>query len=169
MAKRVFSIGGQTYAGTAQGVAATAWSALKGGAATQIVDCLEFMINGMASASTAGAFMAAYSSTLGTVTANAAPGADGPMVVNATAIANPVIPYWAGTGPVPSVSATLPKLSLGLNVFGGIIRWNAAPTQQWTMIGNVANGGETVVWNSTTHGGNPTGVAANMHIIYEPY
>jgi hypothetical protein len=170
MAKRVFSVGNQTFAGTATGAAATQWLALKGANGTQIIDCLEFLISGMATSSIVAPFMTAYSSTLGvTPTALASPGQDGPMVVSATALSATVIAYFAaGTGPVPAASVTLPKLNLGLNVFGGIIRWNAAPTQQWTMVGNATNGGESVLWNNAT-AGPTTSAAANAHIIYEPY
>ena len=133
---------------------------------------MEFLISGTASAATVGGFTTAYSSTLAAATLSVgAAGSDGPMVVNATALASPVVTHTASTttGPTPSSAQTLPKLNLGLNVFGGIIRWNAAPTQQWTMIGNAVNSGETVLWNDTTFQGSVTGVAANAHIIYEPY
>jgi hypothetical protein len=169
MAKRVFASPNVTYAPTAVNVAATQWMGLKGGATTQIVDLLEFLISGMATSSAVGGFNVAFSSTLAaTPTALASPGSDGPMLVNATALASTVIPHFAAaTGPVPSNSASLPKLNLGLNMFGGIIRWNAAPTQQWTQVGNAVNGGESVLWNSSTAGG-ASGLA-NAHIIYEPY
>jgi hypothetical protein len=171
MAKRIFTTGSLTFTASAHGSAAgtSNFMALKGGATTQIVDILELLVSGMATASTVAAMMTAYSSTLGvTPTALASPGSDGPLVVNATAISSVVVAYFAaGTGPVPSNSAALPKLNLSLNLFGGIIRWNAAPTQQWTQVGNAVNGGETVLWNSTTHGGS-SGLA-NAHIIYEPY
>jgi hypothetical protein len=79
-----------------------------------------------------------------------------------------VVPFVAAaTGPTPSNTVTDSKLSLALNLFGGIVRWNAAPTQQWQIIGNTAPGGESVLWNSSTGGGS-SGLA-NAHIIYEPY
>ena len=168
MAKRIFLTPSTAYAISAFNAAATQWMAVKGGAATQIIDFLEFLISGMAANSAPGEFTVAFSSTLGaTVTTLATPGSDGPMNVNATALANPAIPYFAATtGPFPSNSATLPKLNLGLNAFGGIIRWNAAPTQQWWVVGNTAPGGETVLWN------NLLGIGAtgnlNAHIMYEP-
>jgi hypothetical protein len=171
MAKRIFTVNIPTFAATAHGVAATTsqFMAIKGGTTTQIIDLLEFMVSGMSTASAVGGVVVAYSSTLGiTPTALASPGSDGPMVVNATALASVVIPYFAaGTGPVPSSAVTLPKLNLSLNFFGGIVRWNAAPTQQWTQVGNAVNSGESVLWNSSTHGG--ASGAANAHIIYEPY
>src|SRR5215469_8752116 len=149
MAKRVFLTPSTSYSPTLFNVAATQWMAVKGGAGTQIIDFLEFLLSGIASSSQAGEFTVAFSSTLGvTPTAIATPASDGPMNVSATALANPTIPYFAAaTGPVPTNSATLPKLNLGMNAFGGIIRWNAAPTQQWTSVGNTTNGGETVLWN----------------------
>jgi hypothetical protein len=171
MAKRTFTTGSLSFVASAHGSAAgtSNFMALKGGAATQIVDWLEVLISGMAVSSVVAAPMSAFSSTLGvTPTALASPGSDGPNIVNATALASVVIAYFAAaTGPVPSNSVTLPKLNFSLNAFGGIIRWNAAPTQQWTQIGNAVNGGESVLWNSSTHGG--ATALLNAHIIYEPY
>jgi hypothetical protein len=169
MAKRVFLTPSTSYVPSAFNAAATQWMAIKGGAATQIIDFLEFLVSGMASSSQQAEMTVAFSSTLGaTVTTLATPGSDGPMNVNATALASPVIPYFAATtGPFPSNSAALPKLNLGLNAFGGIIRWNAAPGQQWTSVGNATNGGETVLFNYSG-----TGVVASQlsaHIMYEPY
>ena len=173
MAKRVFTNGGVTYTASAVNAAATQWMAVKGAAATQIVDVLEVLISGMATASTVAGFVLSHVSTLesaagGSVLAGAA--SDGPEVVTATAIASPVVVFVAAstTGPVPTASTTLPRLNLGLNAFGGIIRWNAAPTQQWTQVGNGVNGGESCLFNSSSHGGSG-GAQASSHIIYEPY
>jgi hypothetical protein len=171
MAKRTFSTGSLNWTASATNAAATtsAFMALKGAAATQIVDWLEVLISGMATSSVVAAPMTAFSSTLGvTPTALASPGQDGPMIVNATALSATVVAYFAAaTGPIPTNSVTLPKLNFSLNAFGGIIRWNAAPTQQWTQIGNATSGGETVLWNSSTAGGSTA--LLNAHIIYEPY
>ena len=71
------------------------------------------------------------------------------------------------TGVTPSNVVTNADLNLGLNMFGGILRWNAAPTQQWTQIGNAVNAGESVLYNSSSASGVTTVV--NAHIIYEPY
>jgi len=170
MAKRVVSNVAQTWAPTANNAAATQFIAVKGGSTTQIIDCLEFLISGLATASTATGMQAAYSSTLGATPTvpPALPNADGPMIVNATALASTVVAYTAATtGPIPNAANTLPRLNLGLNLFGGIIRWNAAPTQQWTSVGNAVNGGETVLWNNSSAGGNSGPL--NAHVIYEPY
>jgi len=65
-------------------------------------------------------------------------------------------------------------INVGLNTFGGIIRWNAAPTQQFTLIGNAifAAGppvtfGQAILLNMSAGTGAST--TANVHIIYEPY
>jgi hypothetical protein len=171
MAKRVVTNVSKTWAPTANNVAVTQWIAIKGGSATQIIDCLEFLISGMASSSIPMSIQTAYSSTLGgtPTTPPALPDSDGPMVVNATALASPAVAYTAATtGPTPNSASTLPRLNLGLNVFGGIIRWNAAPTQQWTSVGSAINGGETVLFADSSAGQSGTG-ALNAHIIYEPY
>lgn len=169
MAKRVFALGAQSFAATATGVASTMWMALKGGASTQIVDVLEILVSGLATSSTVAAPNLAFSSTLtATPTALASPGSDGPMNVSATALSSTVVASFAATtGPFPASSAALPKLNLALNAFGGIVRWVAAPTQQWTQVGNLTNGGESVLWNSSTAGGSTASL--NAHIVYEPY
>jgi hypothetical protein len=174
MAKRVVSSVAQSWTAatdaTAVGAASTGFIALKGGSTTQIVDLLEFLISGMASNSAVFGGRVAYSSTLGATptTPPALPNSDGPMIVNATALAATVVAYTAATtGPIPNAANTLPRLSLALNAFGGIIRWNAAPTQQWTQIGNAVNAGESVLYNSSSASGVTTVV--NAHIIYEPY
>lgn len=173
MAKRIFETGSLTFGATAAASALTTsqFMAAKGGASTQIVDFLEFLVSGMATASTVAAMTVAYSSTLGiTPTALASPGSDGPLNIAATALVSgsTVVTYFAaGTGPVMNGASTTPRINLGLNLFGGIVRWNAAPTQQWTSVGNSTNGGETVLYNSSTYGGS-SGLA-NAHIIYEPY
>jgi hypothetical protein len=172
MAKRIFTSQGITFtasaAGSAIGTPGTAsWMALKGAATTQITDILEVMVSGMASASTVAAMNLARASTLETTpTTLPAPHSDSPLHFATAALAAPVVPFvTAATGPTPSNTVTDAKLSLALNLFGGIVRWNAAPTQQWTMVGSTAPGGESILWNSST-GGGASGLA-NAHIIYE--
>lgn len=176
MAKRVFTSQGLTFtaanAGSAIGTSST-YMALKGGSGTQIIDVLEVMVSGMASASTVAAMNLARASTLetGGVTALAAPHSDGGENPSITGLSSSqtVIPFDVAvtTQPTPSNTVTDAKLSLALNLFGGIVRWNAAPTQQWWIVGNTAPAGESVFWNSLT-GGGASGLA-NAHIIYEPY
>jgi len=171
MAKRIFTAQAQTF--TAQATAATLTNAtymgIQGGTSTQIVDILEILVSGFASASTVAAMVFAPASTAPTTpTALASPNSDGPAVANATALSTVVTTYVAAsTGPQASASATVAKLNLGMNLFGGIVRWNAAPTQQIQLIGNVANTGSYLLFNSSTGGGSSG--AANAHIMYEPY
>jgi ABC-type molybdenum transport system ATPase subunit/photorepair protein PhrA len=68
---------------------------------------------------------------------------------------------------VPSNAITDAKLNLGQNAFGGIIRWNAAPMQQWQLLGSTASGAETMLCNLVA--GTGVSTTANAHIIYEPY
>lgn len=174
MAKRIFNTN-LTWATQALGSAVSGTNSMniQGTTASQIIDILEVLISGTASASTIGNFLVVPMSTMGvTFTALAAPNSDGPMQSNATpVIQNTYIA--ATTEPVPSNAVTAPHINLGLNTFGGIIRWNAAPTQQWTSIGSgVFTAGPPTTWggsilsNNSTSGSSTPAVA---HIIYEPY
>jgi hypothetical protein len=173
MAKRIFNHPGQTWAPSATNVAASNWMSITGGSTTQIIDILEVLISGTAAAAAVLATGVRLSSaTIGTPTALAAPATDGPLNVSASALSAPaVMGFAATTGPVPSNAATVAALNLGLNAFGGIIRWNASPFQQWTQVGSAAVGsgvgGISVLWNNSGPGGQSTTAAA--HIIYEPY
>src|SRR6516164_10387357 len=99
MAKRVVANVSKTWAPTANNVAVTQWIAIKGGAATQIIDCLEFLISGMASSSIPMSIQTAYSSTLGgtPTTPPALPDSDGTMVFNSTALTTTGVTCTAAT------------------------------------------------------------------------
>lgn len=170
MAKRLFTTQGLTFNAAAAGTALTAVSfmAVKG-ASNQLVDVLEILINGMASASTLAGFVLKRASTVETTpTTLAAPNSDGLMFPGGTALSSTVTTFVAAaTGPTGSNTVTDATLNLGQNAFGGIIRWNAAPTQEWKILGSAAPGIESVLFNSSTAGG--VNAAANAHIMYEPY
>jgi hypothetical protein len=171
MAKRVFDTFGLTWAANGLGALTTASSymGMRATVVSQLVDVLEVLISGTASASTIGAFaLVRVSTNSATETALANPNSDGPEYPGATAIATVISTYiTATTQPTLSSAATDAKLNLGLNTFGGIIRWNAAPTQQWQLLGSAVSGAGTVLANLTTGGGQST--SANAHILYEPY
>ena len=173
MAKRIFNTYNQSWTASAANSAiasAATYMSIVGGNTTQVCDILEVAVSGLASASTIGAFELVPASTLGTGSSSiSAIGTDGPMNVNATALATTMIPAntYATTQPTPSSATTVPRLNLTINMFGGIFRWNAAPTQQITIVGNATSTGNVVLYNSST-GGGATG-SANAHIIYEPY
>jgi hypothetical protein len=179
MAKRVFKQSNMSWTAIAGGgtfstPATPQWMAVKGGSATQIIDVLEVLISGMASQSTLGGFLLARATTLETAAGGSAlayPATDGGENPNITALVSgsTVIVFTAASTTSPTVNgvSTNAELNLSLNLFGGIIRWNAAPTQQWWIIGNATTTGESVLYNSTSAAG-ATGLA-NAHIIYEPY
>jgi hypothetical protein len=172
MAKRVATAVNLTWTAATAGAAVggSTYLAVKGGASTQVIDILEVFISGLASSSTIGAFQLARESTLDSGgSALAAPHSDGGMNPSITPLSNVVLTYVtaATTQPTPSNTATDAKLNFGLNMFGGIVRWNAAPTQQWWIIGNTAPGGASMLWNSLTGIGQSG--SATAHIIYEPY
>lgn len=171
MAKRVFAAYNQTFTAAAQGTVLgnATYMGLKGGSSTQLIDVLEVLISGMATASiVAGMTLARVLSVSTTDTALASPNSDGPMHPSTAALAAPPVSQVAATGG-PSVSTATgdAHMNLGLNIFGGILRWNAAPTQQFSILGNTAANGQAILYNSSTFGGS-SGLA-NAHIIYEPY
>jgi hypothetical protein len=171
MAKRLFTSAALNWTASAAGSVATtsAYMAIKGGSSSQVTDVLEILYSGKATASTVTAIEFARVSTLESVaTALAAPHSDGPMNPATAALTSAVVTFVAATTqPTPSNTVTDGKLQLGMNNFGGILRWNAAPTQQWTLSGNTAPGGESILWNSLTAGGNTA--LGDAHIMYETY
>ena len=180
MAKRVFSTVNMSWiasaAGSAIGTPTTPqWMAIKGGNGTAIIDVLEILISGLASASTLGGFIFSRVTTLeaaaggSALTTSAPKSSDGLMNPSGQAVTNPVVVFNAAstTGVTPSNVVTNADLNLGLNMFGGILRWNAAPTQQWWIVGNTTTTGESALYKSSSAGG-ATGLAS-AHIIYEPY
>jgi hypothetical protein len=90
------------------------------------------------------------------------------MIPATAALAAPVVVATAWTTkPQASSTTTDAKLNLGLNTFGGIIRWNASPTQQWQLLGSATGFGCTILFNSSTSGG--SNALADAHIMYETY
>ncbi len=173
MAKRTFMLPGQTFTAAAvtTALASNTYMGLTGGSTTQLIDVLEVLISGKATASIVAAMELARVSTIATangVAPLASPASDGPLHPSTAALAAPPVSFTAaGTGPQASAVTSDAKLNFGLNLFGGIIRWNAAPTQQWSILGNTANLGQSVLWNSSTGGGSSGLVDA--HILYEPW
>jgi hypothetical protein len=170
MAKRLFQVPNWTpsAAADAAALASASYMALKGGSTTQRIDFLEVYVNGMAAASAPTALCLARTITaLGvTPTALAAPASDGPADPASAALAAPPVSYTAAaTGPQRSNLTTDARLNLGINAFGGSFRWNAAPGQQWVMLGNSVGFGETLI--SSQNVGAPG--AVNAHLEYEPY
>jgi len=171
MAKRSFQATNWTPTAQADGNSTplnnNTYMALKGGSGTQLIDVQEIMVSGFAG-STAPAILqfARVGVVETTATALAAPNSDGPMHPSTAALAAPPISFVAATtGPNRSASTSDARLNLGLNTYGGIAKWNSAFSAPWSILGNTADLGESVLsaFTGTTPG------AISAHIIYEPY
>ena len=169
MAKRTFQATNWTPTATADtsALANGTYMALKGGSSTQLIDVLEVMVSGFAGSTAPAILQLARVSTVETTaTALAAPNSDGPMHPSTAALsAAPVSFVAASTGPQRSAVTTDGRLNLGLNTYGGIAKWNSAFSAPWSILGNTADLGESVLsaYTGTTPG------AISAHIIYEPY
>lgn len=179
MSKRIFGTMALVWGQQALGSAAASGSFMSltipsGGAAAALCDVLEVLISGMAAASQQAGFFLVRASTLATGAGSALvnPNSDGLALPSGSALAaaNVITPAiaFATTQPTLSAAITDAKLNLGLNTFGGIIRWNAAPTQQWQLSGVAAPGAQSCLANITAAGGSST-INADAHIMYEPY
>src|SRR5207253_235744 len=146
-------------------LATNTYAALGGGTSTQRLECIEFYIAGVAGASSPTFLMFARDSTVGTsVTALAAPAFQGPLdAVGQALVATPSSFVSAGGPPQRSAVTTLARLNLALNAFGGIVRWVAAPGEEFSIVGNTASLGEASLSAFT---GGTVGLI-NHHIIYE--
>lgn len=171
MAKRIFAARGLTSGtGTAANTLLTTsqYMGVKGGSSTQLIDVLEILISGFAGSSAPALFeMQRVSVVETTPTALAtATASDGPAHPSTAALAAPPVTFIAAaTQPTTTNVTTDARLNLGLNLFGGILRWVAAPTQQWSNLGNTATLGESVLACFT---GSTSGTFS-AHIAYEPY
>jgi hypothetical protein len=135
-----------------------------------MIDILEIQVEGMAGASSPTPLTYAHSSTLaGTLTALAAPATDATMDPAVAALAAPPLTFTAATVTLPQRSAAIAdaKISCGINAFGGILRWNAAPGQQFMQLGNVVTSQSGECYLSCQNFG--TAGLIISHVIYEPH
>jgi hypothetical protein len=129
MAKRLFHATNWTPTATADAtnLANNTYMALQGGSATQLINILEVMINGQATTSAPTMLQLARDSTVCASTGLgvlAAPNGDGPMHPSTAALAAPPSPNVAvATAPQRSNATSQGRLELGLNAFGGIMKW----------------------------------------------
>lgn len=167
MAKRIFQASNFTPTATndTTALANATYMALQGGSATQLLTILELMVTGFAGASAPTILQWARCSNVGTTpTALAAPVSDGPAHPSTAALAAPPVSFIAAAaGPQRSAATTDARLDLGLNAFGGIKRWVAAPGAEWVTLGNAASAGCSVL---SAIGGTVGAISA--HIEYEP-
>jgi len=171
MAKRLFQTSNWTPALTADAatLANASYMAVKGGTTTQYLDFLEFSISGMAGASSPTPLTFARSSTLAVgPSALAAPASDGPANPFTAALGTAPVSFTAvaTTGGQRSGATTDAKLQLGINAFGGILRWSAAPGQQFSSYGNAVTSPAGESYLSAQNYGTAGLIQAS--IIYEP-
>jgi hypothetical protein len=168
MAYRTFTNRNWTPTATADttALANATYMAIKGGSGTQRIDIKEIKVTGLVNTSSPTLMEFARSSTLAiTPTALAAPASDGPMDPATAALAAPPVTFTAaGTGGQRSALTTDARLDVGLNAWGGIMRWIADVGEQFSLLGNTTPFGEAYL--SAFTGGTVGNVSA--HIIYEP-
>lgn len=136
--------------------------ASQAGAAVNVIEIYE---GGQASASSINIMMFARDSTLVAIpTALSAPVSDGPLDTRTATAALSITAVQAGTTPQRSAVTTSSRLNLSFNAFGGIVRWVAAPGEEWGITGVTASISESTL--SAFTGGSVGLMGA--HIIYEP-
>lgn len=136
--------------------------------ASQMAQVQEIYIGGLAAASAVQNMQFRRTGTAGTggATALASPNSDGPLNTFAAAITTAPIAAvtYVTTQPTPSNTTTLARLNLAMNSFGGIVRWVAAPGEEWWLVGTGANQDSTL--SNNTGSGSST---VSSHIIYEMF
>lgn len=157
MSKRIFQISSFTPTQQADGVlAAGSFAALKPGSATDIMKISKVLLEGQAASSAVTATCLARSSTLGiTPTTLALPNTDGPANIAATPVTTPPVAYVAATTPPNrSPAATVPRLNLTFNAFGGVIQWQTNPgsEEEWVAVGNATTSNSETVLSSANVG-----------------
>jgi hypothetical protein len=170
MSKRIFHATNWTPTAQADTTALSnaTYQALKAGVTTAL-QVIDIQIAGLATSTAPTLMQFARASTLETTpTALAAPNSDGFMNPLSSALSTTSTAFVAAaTGPQRSATVTDAKLDLNVNAFGGIVRWQAAPGEEWWIYGAstvAAPAGESIL--SAFTGG--TVGAISSHIIYEP-
>ncbi len=169
MAKRIFQC--PTWAPTATAdttnLANNTHMSIGASGATAGLNVIEIYEGGQAAASAPNIMLFARDVVLaGTPTALAAPSGDGAMDTRTAALAAPPITFnFVSTTPNQRSSATAQaRLNLSFNAFGGIVRWVAAPGEEWGITGITVNVSESSLSALGTGGG-----LMGAHLIYEPF
>lgn len=149
---------------TAGGFAALQTGTSDTSASTQVQEIFQ---QGLAAASAVNQMVWARDTTIAlTPTALSTPNSNGPLNPNARpAAANQIVVGLvnASTLPQRATTATLARLSLAFNAFGGINRWQAAPGEEWWIFGTAQPNAESSLSAFT---GSPG--LEGVSIIYEP-
>ena len=154
MSKRIFQVNSFTPTAQADGVlGAGTYAALKPGSATDILKIGKMLLQGQASTSAVTATMLARSSTLGVApSALALPNTDGPANIAAITVTTAPVAYTATatTNPNRSPAATIARLNLSFNAFGGIVQWQTNPgsEEEWVAVGNATTSNSETVLSS---------------------
>jgi hypothetical protein len=173
MARRIFTSQGWTPTAQADTTALTnaTYMGIKGGSSTQLIYIREFRISGLATASAPSYLNFARASTIETTPTalSAATNAtsDGPAHPSTSALSTPPVVYVAAaTGPQRSAVTTDPKINLGFNTFGGVVRYELGPDTSYALIGHtVALFGVAMLSAFTGGSGSPV---ISADIVYEP-
>jgi hypothetical protein len=175
MAKHSFQVPSYSPTATSDGTALTSltFQSIEATNATAYSEVLEVYIGGQATASAVNLMVFARNST---TVANASPlltttGVDGYLRSYGQG-SNTVTTYVAaGTPPARTTAVTQARLALTMNAFGGIVRWVAAPGEEWGILGQASANGTTP--GSSLSNGSASGVgnagSVASHIIYESY
>jgi hypothetical protein len=132
------------------------WDSYIGAAAPFVARIVEVFEGGEATASTVNVMALRRTSTAGTGAATA--GSTTKLNNSSPAIRGTHNSAFATTGPTPNGGHAL---NLSLNVFGGIVRWSAAPGEEVYLIGNGTDGDITLSAVSGTPG------LLSSHIVVE--
>lgn len=135
--------------------------ALQGGSSTQRNEIQEVSVSGLASASAPSQLTVSRDSTVGATALSG--GTLAALDPSTAALAAPPVQFSASTTK-PQRSSTLQLLSVGVNAFGGIYRWQVNPGDGIGMLGNTASLGEVSLSHQST--GTPGLISA--HFIFEP-
>ncbi len=167
MSKRTFQAVSYTPTATADGttLASGTYQDIEASAPTMYVEVMEIYEGGQASASAINAMQFARNITIATTpTALTSPTAsDGFLKTFASTLgSSAVCCIAASTGPARNTIGTQARLNLSFNAFGGIVRWVAAPGEEWGILGTV-----TLVSASNLSAVTASAGLMGSHIVYE--
>ena len=169
MSKQIFTVNNWTPVAVADATNFTnnGYAALQNGTSdtNSVTQVQEIFLTGTGAASAVNQMLWARDSTLGvTLAALATPNSNGPAQPTArTFSANETPQGFISSTTVPqrSSSITVAKIGFGLNVFGGVERWQAAWGEEWWIFGTAATNAESSI---SSFSGNGT---LTSTVIYE--
>jgi hypothetical protein len=169
MSKRVFQAASYTPTVTADGttLSSATYQDIEASAPTMYVEVMEIYEGGQASASAINGMQFARNITIATTPTalTSATASDGFMkTFSSTLGSSAVCCIAASTGPARNTIGTQARLNLSFNAFGGIVRWVAAPGEEWGILGTV-----TLVSSSALSAITGSSGLMGSHIVYEVF